>query len=101
MSTQVEIVRQQYPTLFAQLSQLLFTADPVHISSAGFPDEYEPEVATILPRLEHAQRESDVLDIIHEEFVRWFDASVAGPKEKYTDLATQVWSTWTEAKAAK
>lgn len=54
-------------------------------------DEYDPETGTILPRLENCASASDVLSMIHEEFVRWFGADTAGPLELYSDIAFEIW----------
>lgn len=54
----------------------------------GAPDdEYDSEVSTILPRLHEAQSAADVQWIIHEEFVHWFDADIAGPITHYAEVA--------------
>ncbi len=51
---------------------------------------------TILPRLHHARSEKDVLSIVHEEFVRWFDSDTAGPisNPKYSEAAKEIWNAW-------
>jgi len=35
----------------------------------------------------------DVVEIVHEEFVRWFQES-AGEKRKYVGVAKEVWVLW-------
>jgi hypothetical protein len=37
----------------------------------------------------------DVHRIVHEEFVRWFDRQIAGPVERYRDVAESIWGLWT------
>jgi hypothetical protein len=76
--------------LYDRLMTALRTHDPLGLAGAR-PDEYTPEVNTILPRLADAQSEPAVRRIVHEEFVRWRTASVAGPEERYTDVARAVW----------
>ena len=56
------------------------------------PDEYEPEAATIVARLDSAGSVHDIETIVHEEFCRWFGRGTAGPKSKYVDAAARVWS---------
>jgi hypothetical protein len=87
-------VRREYSTLFDALSQLLFAADPVGINFETNTDEYDPEVGTIIPRLQHANTKDDVLQIIHEEFCTWFDAETAGPIGAYVEIAGKVWDEW-------
>jgi hypothetical protein len=57
-------------------------------------DEYDPEVSTILPRLREARAAVDVQRIVHEEFVRWFDADLVGPLTDYAEVAEKIWRTW-------
>jgi hypothetical protein len=35
-----------------------------------------------------------VQKIIHEEFVHWFDADIAGPITYYAEVAEKVWGVW-------
>jgi hypothetical protein len=76
----------------------LFRYDPIGINFEENTDEYEPEVGTILPRLEYASTEQEAIKIIHEEFIKWFDIDIAGSKEKYQALGTEVWTTWQKFK---
>jgi hypothetical protein len=32
--------------------------------------------------------------VVHEEFQRWFDADIAGPRENYAEIANEVWAVW-------
>jgi hypothetical protein len=83
--------------LRAQLEALLYRHDPIGIAFEDVKnyDEYEPEVRTILPRLREATSGEDVLQLVHEEFVHWFGADTAGPKERYAAIARDIWSLWT------
>lgn len=58
------------------------------------PDEYEPEVDTILPRLKHARTPEELRRIIHTEFVKWFDAGTAGPEVNYDGISREIWAVW-------
>jgi hypothetical protein len=60
----------------------------------GRPTDHETETGTIWPRLRDCQSEDEVRRIIHEEFVRWFDAAIAGPEERYSTIASEVWQLW-------
>ena len=76
-----------------QMLEILFRHDPVGICMVENPHratEYSPEVDTILPRLYEASSENDVLQIVYEEFVHWFDSS-AGPQERYAQIAAEIW----------
>jgi hypothetical protein len=89
-------LRKKYRDLYDRLTELFFRLDPIGIGSEGNEDEYELEVGTILPRLSGCTSESDCLNVIHEEFVRWFDARIAGPASNYEPIAHEVWLIWNE-----
>lgn len=76
-------LKRAYGEAYARLSDILFSEDPIGINFVENTDEYEPEVGTILPRLRDTRSADDVRQIVHEEFVKWFDASTSGPPEKY------------------
>ena len=84
-----------YGSLYANVSHLLREADPLGLIAMGAPaDEYDPEISTILPRLREANAAGDVQRIVHEEFVQWFGADIAGPLTGYADVAERIWGTW-------
>lgn len=76
------------------MAAILFRHDPIGINFEQNTDEYEPEVGTLLPRLSQALSPEDVQTLLHEEFVRWFDADIAGPKAKYAPIADEIWNLW-------
>ena len=78
----------------ASIEDLLFRHDPIGINFDHNTDEYRPEAETITLRLPEAATEHDLRRIIHEELVRWFDASIAGPVERYDSIAREVWQIW-------
>jgi len=61
-------------------------------------DEYEPEGRTILPRLKACGNSEDVVTVVHEEFQKWFDHGIAGPRERYCALGEEIWQTWNQRK---
>jgi hypothetical protein len=83
-----------YGDLFDVMTALLFHHDPIGINFEINPDEYEAEVGTILPRLGNCGSEDDTLRVVHEEFVRWFDAGTAGSPEHYKQIASEIWQLW-------
>lgn len=60
----------------------------------GRSTDNETKTGTIWPRLRGCQSEDEVRRIIYEEFVRWFDAPIAGPEERYATIASEVWQLW-------
>lgn len=88
-------LRAEYGQLFDAVAALLFRADPIGISFDNENlDEYEPEAGTILPRLKTCESADDVLRVVHEEFIRWFDADNAGSQESYRPIASEIWQLW-------
>lgn len=87
--------------MFDDATEILFRHDPIGINFVRNTDEYEPEVSTILPRMESAASEQDALRIIHEEFVRWFNARTAGPQERYASAAAELWTAWRRFRAGE
>lgn len=87
-------LRLSHGELFGQVSAVLFAFDPADQGYLGDTDEYELEVGTILPRLRDCHSAEDVQRVVHEEFVRWFDSVTAGPLERYSAPAAQIWQLW-------
>jgi len=84
----------------SQISEALFNDDPIGlVADTAVKDEYESEAETIVMRLSKEQRlldDEDVAMIVHEEFIRWFGADLAGPHDRYTRVAARVASIWNE-----
>ena len=90
-------LKAEYGKLIDAISALLFRADPIGISFDNEnQDEYDPEAGTILPRLKNCKSADDVLSVVHEEFVGWFGADTARPREGYVQIAEQIWQLWQE-----
>jgi hypothetical protein len=91
---QRRLLKMEYRDLYVDVADLLFRHDPIGINFETNTDEYEPEVETILPRLGTCRSVDDVRQVVHEEFVRWFDADIAGPADRYADIAAEIWERW-------
>ncbi|EGL53227.1 MULTISPECIES: hypothetical protein [Methylophaga] len=96
MKTERASIKNQFKGLYSEVERILFRLDPMGINFEDNTDEYDPEVDIILPRLKTANTELEVLDIIHEEFCRWFDSELVGNKNNpiYREIAKEVWSAW-------
>lgn len=88
------LLKAEYRELFDEVSALLFRHDPIGINFETNDDEYEAEVGTILPRLRSCRSADEVCRVVHEEFVRWFDAETAGPHDRYAKIASEIWAHW-------
>lgn len=93
------LAKQKYGSLYDEVLRILAKHDPIDI--AELPDEYDPEVRTILPRLEHARSALDARRIIHEEFVQWFSKGLAGPEENFERVSAEVWEAWNRFRARR
>lgn len=87
-------LKKKHPELFAEVSRILFTSDPVEMNFDENTDEYDPEAGTIIPRLSSCRSAEDVKKVVHEEFVRWFGEATAGPEKRYAKPSEEIWSVW-------
>jgi len=93
-------LKEAHGELYTHVSRLVREVDPIGLIAIGAPmDEYDVEVSTILPRLREATSARDVQRTIHEEFVHWFGAEIAGPPEIYATVSEEIWKTWHESAA--
>ena len=95
-------LKARFGELYEQILAILQRHDPIGIGY--LPDEYEPEVDTILLRLSEAHSLAALRRIIYEEFVWWFGSSEAasweerlatseaGLEENYEPIALEIWS---------
>ena len=87
-------LRKLYGALFDDVTAALFRTDPMGLNFEDNIDEYDPEARTILPRLQHCSTLEEARVAIHEEFQKWFGADIAGPIDRYSEAAAEVWSIW-------
>ncbi|MDN6021058.1 MAG: hypothetical protein L0I06_02760 [Acidipropionibacterium jensenii] len=80
--------------LAARVSRILFDADPIGIAVEPHVDEYDSEADEIIDRLPDAQDAADTRSLVHQVFVTWFDDQIAGPEDRYTSIADQIWALW-------
>lgn len=92
-----EQVRQAQPELFEAVSGAMFRHDPIEINYHFNTDEYDAETGTVLPRLKDCASSDELASVLHEEFVRWFGAETAGPRDRYLDLSAEIWALWVAA----
>lgn len=55
--------------------------------------------AGAIPTARKARSVDDVRRIAHQEFVRWFDATLAGDETAHATIARDVLALWTEQRA--
>ena len=85
--------KRQFKTLRQRVAAILIEEDPIGLTAMGSPsDEYDAEVGTILPRVKEASSVDGLRRIIHQEFVHWFGAEMAGPEARYEVAASRIWT---------
>ena len=87
-------LKAEYGVLFDSVAGLLFRYDPAGINFEVNSDEYQYEASKILPRLRNCQSATDVCRVIHEALVCSFDAVTAGPIERHSQMASEIWDLW-------
>lgn len=80
--------------LVAEVSRILFEADPIAINFDSNTDEYDSEAETIVIGLPHTRNSNDVQALAHKTFAQWFDPQTAGPVHRYTAVAAEIWEAW-------
>jgi hypothetical protein len=83
-------LKQEYTALFEDLSALLYRLDPAGVNYEINPDEYEPEVGTILPRVKELETVEDIEKVIREELEHWVGGGVRMERATYEELAVEV-----------
>jgi hypothetical protein len=79
--------------IHALVKRAIDQADPMHLLAIGAPeDEYESEIREIASRLGACTTREEVQTLVHQVFVTWFDACLAGSKEQYRAPATAIWA---------
>lgn len=71
------------------ITDALHNLDPVRLGT-GDPQEYRAEAETITLSLPERLTVDALQTVVHQEFVHWFDADMAGPRERYLDAANAV-----------
>ena len=80
------------PQYFEAVSAVLFEHDPVGINYGNNYDEYDPETATIIPRLPECNSESDVSELLQDVFVYWFTEQLAPNDDVVHAIARDIWA---------
>lgn len=80
--------------IVAQISAILFEADPLEVNHEINTDEYDGEAEDIAAGLPQVTEVGSVRELVHACFVRWSSPESAGPASRYDEMAEQIWSVW-------
>ena len=70
----LDSVKSVFGNKFFELRQLINNRDPLDFLFEGEPkDVYEPLVKLIIVQLSREMTEKQILDLVYQEFKRWFD----------------------------
>ncbi len=84
-------LKKNYRIRYSNVREILNNEDPIGLQAAGCPkDEYDPEISSILPKIDSCNTVEEMQEMIHKEFVSLFDDSTAGPVERYKKIAEQI-----------
>ena len=100
MASDLGLLERGRGELPGALAALLFRFDPIQIAYQTNADEYQPEAANILTRLNLCHNVGDVCQVVYEELVRSFGVEAVGSAEDYEPIARETWALWQKFGAA-
>lgn len=75
----------------ASVAAILFKFDPAELNFGFNSDEYGSEAETIVARLDECKSETDVLKLVENELLEWFDEETAS-SEHVPAIAAEIWA---------
>ena len=89
-----------YKEFFSTVRSILNAENPIGIFEGNDinPDEYDPEVSRILPKLKEAKNSNDVRYILYRAFVDMFNEDLAGTELRYEGAAKKIWAAYSKLK---
>lgn len=90
----LEMVKQTHANHFFFIREIINKHDPIGLIAIGSPeDEYDPEVKTIVYQLKDVHTVKQIQDLVHQEFMRWFDETlVEGAYDTYAEIAIEIFN---------
>lgn len=82
-----------YTSAFLELKDIVNEVDPIGLISIYCPDdEYDPEVNNILKLIPNSETLPQLADMIHNVFIKWFDAEMAKDYAMFERIAVLIWN---------
>lgn len=82
----------RFEHLVSAIEALLFEHDPIGINFGDNADEYRSEAEVLVLHRGRVASVDDLSAIVHQVFVEWFDADLAGPVAQYVPIAREIWT---------
>jgi len=76
------------------VSRLLHKYDFADIGIRRNKREYDSEACAIIKNLPCCQTLDDLVEIVHESFIFWFDVEIVGSREKFRGVSAEIWAIW-------
>lgn len=77
--------------IYKVVKQLINATDPIGLLALGCPDdEYESEINDIAEQVGDCCTVTEIEDLLHQTFVKWFDEAIAGDRKVYLGMAKQL-----------
>lgn len=80
--------------LCRDIARVLHRHDPMGMRAGRFAAEYEPEAIGIVLSLPRVRSLADLAEATRDAFARWSDPLLAGPAERYAEVARDIWHCW-------
>jgi tetratricopeptide (TPR) repeat protein len=87
------VLKRTYTDLIEQVPGVIAEADPMELLAGGAPpDEYEPEVRALIPKLDQAPDLVSLERVVTELFTNAFGQSCAGDHQRLRTVSQHLWS---------
>ena len=87
------ILMRKYGKLYTDVRDIINGDDPIQLLKDGIPeDEYHPEISVILSHVKVQRSLDEMHRFVYTIFVQKFDRHVAGPPERYRNIARQLFA---------
>ena len=87
-------LKRAYGALYDVVTAAVRDAEPIGLLPDAPEDEYDPEVALILPGLRGCRDVESTQALVHGAFLKMFSPAIAGPRGRYRRLSEDVWKIW-------
>jgi len=95
-----ETILEKNQFFLHSVSSLLYKKDLANIGTGQGNREYDLEACSIINHLPCCNSLDDLVDIVHEVFIFWFDEEIAGNRERFRGVSSDIWAIWLHKNAS-